>query len=159
MDLWLLRHAAAEERARSGRDSDRALTPEGLLRAEAVGRGLARLEPGVSRIVTSPYLRARQTAEAAAKALGIPARSLRESDALLPERDPEEILLEVVESESDVLLVGHQPHLGNLLGRLVAGRAEIPIKKASVARVTLTGRWSGKLRAYVPPGWLELLGG
>ena len=123
-----------------------------------MGRGLARLEPGISRIVTSPYIRARQTAEAAAKALGIPARSLRESDALQPERDPEEILLEVVESEGDVLLVGHQPHLGALLGRLVAAGAEISMKKASVARVTLTGRWSGKLRAYVPPAWLELLG-
>jgi phosphohistidine phosphatase len=156
VDIWLLRHASAEDRARSGRDADRALTPEGLARAERVARGLALLEPGISRVVTSPYRRARQTAEAAAKALGIP--EVSESRALEPERDAQEILVEVAESVGDVLLVGHQPHLGALLGLLVAGGKEIPMKKASVARVTLDGRWSGTVRAYLPPDVLELLG-
>ena len=155
MDIWLLRHAAAEDRARSGRDADRALTPEGLARAEAVGRGLARLEPGISRVLTSPFRRARQTADAAAKSLGI--RDVSESRALEPERAPEEILSEIGDSGGDVLLVGHQPHLGALLGLLVAGARDMPMKKASVARVTLDGRWSGTLRAYLPPKVLELL--
>jgi phosphohistidine phosphatase len=156
MEIWLLRHAAAEDRARSGRDEDRSLTPEGLARAEAVGRGLAVLEPGISRIVTSPYRRARQTAEAAAKALGI---AVSESQALEPERDPEEILIEVADSGDSVLLVGHQPHLGALLGRLVAGPGvDIPMKKASVARVGVHDRWSGTLKAYLPAGMLEKLG-
>ncbi|MDQ6892441.1 MAG: phosphohistidine phosphatase SixA [Acidobacteriota bacterium] len=156
MDIWLLRHASAEDRARSGRDSDRVLTPEGLARAEHVAHGLALLEPGISRVVTSPYRRARQTAEAAAKALGISAVS--ESRALEPERDAQEILVEVAESGSDVLLVGHQPHLGALLGLLVAAGTEMPLKKAGVARVTLDGRWSGTLRAFLPPEVLERLG-
>ena len=155
MDLWLLRHAAAEDRARSGRDADRVLTPEGLARAEAVARGLATLEPGIARIVSSPYLRARQTADAAAKALGI--RKIFESRALEPERDPEEILEEAGESSGGVLLVGHQPHLGGLLGRLIGGGSEIPLKKAGIAQITLTGRWSGTLRAYLLPIVLELL--
>ena len=155
MDIWLLRHAAAEGRAASGRDADRALTPEGLVRAEAVARGLARLEPTISRVLSSPYLRARQTAEAAARALGI--AEVARSRALEPEADPEEILREVSGGAGDALLVGHQPHLGALLGRLVAGRAEIPLQKASVARITLTGRWSGELRAYLAPDVLELL--
>jgi phosphohistidine phosphatase len=156
MELWLLRHAAAEDRARSGRDEDRALTPEGLARAEAVGRGLALLEPGISQIVTSPYRRARQTAEAAAKALGIP---ISESQALEPERDPEEILVEVSDSGDAVLLVGHQPHIGALLGLLVAGPGrDLPMKKASVARIAVHGRWSGTLKAYLPAGVLERLG-
>ena len=157
MDLWLLRHAAAEDRAKSGGDADRALTPEGLARAEAVARGLAKLEPGIARIVSSPYVRARQTAEAAAKALGI--RKIFESRALEPERDPEDILEEVGESSGGVLLVGHQPHLGALLGRLVAGEADMPMKKAAIARITVSGRWSGTLRAYLPPEVLERLAG
>ncbi|MCA1611996.1 MAG: histidine phosphatase family protein [Acidobacteria bacterium] len=66
MDIWLLRHAAAEDRPDSGRDSDRALTPEGIERARAVALGLAALEPGIARVITSPYRRARQTADAAA---------------------------------------------------------------------------------------------
>jgi len=158
MDVWLLRHAAAEDRAPSGRDADRALTAEGAARAEAVGRGLAALEPGIARIVTSPYRRARQTAEAAAKALGL-AGQVAESRALEPERDPEEILREIVSGDGDVLLVGHQPHMGALFGLLVGGRGvEIPMKKASVARITVDGRWSGTLRAYLPAKMLESLG-
>jgi phosphohistidine phosphatase len=157
MDVWLLRHAAAEDGAASGRDADRALTPEGLRRAEAVARGLATLESGIARVATSPYRRARQTAQAAAYALGI-SGEIAQSHALEPERDPEEILLEITREEGDILLVGHQPHLGALLGMLIAGRgAEIPMKKASIARVTIEGRWSGTLRAYLPPRILEAL--
>ena len=155
MDLWLLRHAAAEDRAPSGRDPDRALTPEGLRRAQAVAAGLASLEPAIARVVSSPYRRAMQTARPAAEALGL---RVSESEALEPERDPEEILREIAEGEGHALLVGHQPHLGSLLGLLVAGpRVEIAMKKASVARVSLDGRWSGTLRAYLPPGVLEAL--
>ena len=155
MDIWLLRHAEAEDRAVSGRDADRALTPAGLKRAQAVARGLALLEPSISRVVSSPYLRARQTADAAARALGI--AEVSESRALEPEAEPEEILNELEEAGDDVLLVGHQPHLGALLGRLVAGEAEMPLQKAGIARVAMGGRWSGRLRAYLPPNVLELL--
>lgn len=158
MDIWLLRHAAAEDRADSGRDSDRALTPEGTARARAVALGLAALEPGIGRVITSPYRRARQTADAAAAALGL-SGSLSESRALEPENDPQEILREVSAGSGDVLLVGHQPHLGSLLGLLVGGESvELPMKKAAVARVTLTGRWSGVLKAFLPPRVLEQLG-
>lgn len=158
MEIWLLRHAAAEDRAPSGHDADRALTADGAARARAVGRGLAVLQPGIARIVTSPYRRARQTAEAAAAALGL-SGEISESSALEPERDSEEILREVASEGADVLLVGHQPHLGSLFGLLVAGKGvEIPMKKAAVARITLAGRWSGTLRAYLPPRVLELLG-
>ncbi|MEO8192050.1 MAG: histidine phosphatase family protein [Acidobacteriota bacterium] len=156
MDVWLLRHAAAEDRAASGRDQDRVLTPEGLARARAAALGLAAIEPGLGRVITSPYRRARQTAEAAAEALGL---EVAQSRALEPERDPMDILNEIGAGGEDVLLVGHQPHLGSLLGLLVAGDGvEIPMKKAAIARVTLSGRWSGELRALLPPRLLELLG-
>lgn len=161
MDVWILRHAVAEDRSASGRDEDRDLTPDGVRLAREVGRGLASLEPGIARIVTSPYRRARQTAEAAAAALGLE-RALSESSALEPDRDPEDILHEVAGSgasgEGDVLVVGHQPHLGQLLGLLVGGPGvEIPLKKAALARVTLTGRWSGALKAYLPAPVMERL--
>src|SRR5262245_13097298 len=138
MDLWLLRHAVAEDRSASGRDEDRELTPDGAKRARAVARGLAAMEPGITVVITSPYRRARQTAEPAAEALGL-SKKLRESRALEPDREPDEILAEVAaEDAKAVLLVGHMPHLGALLGQLVTGNPfEIPMKKASVARVTL----------------------
>jgi phosphohistidine phosphatase len=162
VDIWILRHAVAEDRSKTGRDEDRELTEDGTRRARDVGRGLAALEPGISRIVTSPYRRARQTAEAAAAALGLE-HALTESRALEPDRDPEDILHEVAggaaAGEGDVLLVGHQPHLGELLGLLVGGPGvDMPLKKAATARVTLTGRWSGAMKAYLPAPILEKLG-
>ena len=155
MDIWLLRHAAAEERSESGRDADRELTPEGLKRAERVARGLAALTPAIEAVWTSPYRRAHQTAEPAARELGL-ARSLRETRALEPHREPREVLEELeAEDLSGVLLVGHEPHLGSLLGTLVseAGPA-IPLKKASVAWVERDGR-SAMLRAVLPARALE----
>src|SRR5215831_5037516 len=53
MDIWLLRHAAAEDRSGSGRDADRELTSEGRKRAERVAKGLAALEPGIEAVWTS----------------------------------------------------------------------------------------------------------
>jgi phosphohistidine phosphatase len=159
VELWLLRHAAAEDRAASGRDEDRALTEEGRERARGVARGLAALDPGIDAILTSPFRRARETAEPAAKALDLAVR-LRPSRALEPDRDPDEILAEVRESgRESVLLVGHEPHLGALLGRLIAGRPglSVPMKKASVARVAWDGSGLATLRALLPPKVLEAL--
>lgn len=159
MEIWLLRHAAAEDRAASGRDADRTLTEDGHRRAREVARGLAALEPEIELVLTSPYWRARQTAEPAAQALKLNGH-LKETRALEPDRDPSEILDEVrAEGVESVLLVGHEPHLGALLGRLVAGQPglEIPMKKASVARVSWSGSGAGTLRALVPPKIMGLL--
>jgi phosphohistidine phosphatase len=155
MDIWLLRHAAAEERSASGGDADRELTPAGARRAERVARGLAALEPDIDVVLTSPYRRARQTAEFAARALGLEG-ALRETLALEPDRDPAEILEELAAEESrSALLVGHEPHLGVLLGLLVGGeRLALPLKKAAVAWVEREGR-EGTLKALLPPRVLE----
>jgi phosphohistidine phosphatase len=160
MEIWLMRHAAAEERASSGRDADRTLSEDGHRRAREVARGLAELEPGIQLILTSPYARARQTAEPVARALRLSGR-LRETQALEPASDPEEILDEIrSEKVEGVLLVGHEPHLGNLLGRLVAGHAglEIPMRKAAVARLSWTGSGQAMLRALLPSKVLARLG-
>jgi phosphohistidine phosphatase len=160
MEIWLLRHAAAEDRAPSGRDADRTLTDDGHRRAREVGRGLARLEPEIVLVLTSPYARARQTAEAAARALKLE-HNVRETRSLEPGADPEEVLGEVrAEGLASVLLVGHEPHMGTLLGRLVSGRpgTAIPMKKAALARVSWAGTGAGELRALLPPKVLAKLG-
>ena len=160
MEIWLLRHASAEDRSSSGRDADRTLTDDGHRRAREVARGLAVLEPGIELVLTSPFARARQTAEPAARALKLSDR-LRETAALEPGRDPEEVLGEVrSEGVGSVLLVGHEPHLGALLGRLVFGRpgVAIPMKKAAVARLEWEGSGSASLRALLPARILALIG-
>jgi len=155
-----MRHAAAEERASSGRDADRTLSEDGHRRAREVARGLAEIEPGIQLILTSPYARARQTAEPVARALRLAGR-VRETQALEPASDPEEILDEIrSEKVEGVLLVGHEPHLGSLLGRLVAGHPglEIPMRKAAVARLSWTGSGPAMLRSLLPSKVLARLG-
>jgi phosphohistidine phosphatase len=159
VELWLLRHAEAEERSASGRDEDRRLTDSGLKQAEAAGRGIAVVSKGISLVLTSPYRRAWQTAEAAARALGVEA--LRSTRALEPDRDPDEVLSKIQEKGEDaVLLVGHAPLLGHLLGRLVSGGsdADVPLSKASAAWLTLGENVRrARLRAFLPARILERL--
>jgi phosphohistidine phosphatase SixA len=95
-----------------------------------------------------------------ARALRLSGR-IRETQALEPASDPEEILDEIrSEKVEGVLLVGHEPHLGSLLGRLVAGHAglEIPMRKAAVARLSWTGSGPAMLRALLPSKVLARLG-
>jgi phosphohistidine phosphatase len=159
MDVWLLRHAEAHDSSRSGRDEDRELTSKGLSRAEAVARGLASLEPSVDVVLTSPLIRARQTAEAAARALGTePPRELAAlAPGVAPRRTAEELAAE--KKWNSVLLVGHQPHLGSLIGLLVFGdaRREVPLRKAGVAHVSWEPKGGGRLVAFLPPRILERL--
>ena len=156
----MLRHAEAEERAASGQDEDRGLTAAGLAQAKAAARGIAALAPAITVVLTSPYLRARQTAEPVAQALGL--SGIRASRALEPGSDPEAILSELEESaEESVLLVGHAPTLGHLLGLLVTGSPDgyIPLSKAGAACVSFEGvERRGRLRAFLPARVLERLG-
>ena len=159
MEIWLLRHAAAEDRSASGRDADRTLTEDGHKRAREVARGLAALEPGIELVLTSPFARARQTAEPAARALKLGSR-LRETASLEPDSDPDDVIAEIrAEKVDSVLLVGHEPHLGALLGRLVGGRPglAIPMKKAAVARLSWEGSGPAALRALLPARVLALV--
>lgn len=163
MEIWLLRHAEAEEQAPSGRDEDRRLTEDGRRRMDFVARAIADLEPEFDGILTSPLVRAHETAAPVAKALGIE-NLVIETETLTPEADPKDILAEVDRRKlKRVLLVGHNPHFGSLAGLLVAGKNGPPIemKKAGLARFEARPRASdvpATLRFFIPPGILERLG-
>lgn len=159
MEIWILRHAMAEDRAPSGRDADRSLTPEGVERAKTVAQGLKRLEPEIDCVMTSSYRRALETAAPAARALRL---EKRETSALEPSADPEDILEELrAAGVRGALLVGHQPHLGFLISRLLSGRpdVEVPLKKAALVWLTWEGGKTAELRALIPPKVLERLSG
>jgi phosphohistidine phosphatase len=155
MDVWLLRHAAAEDQAPSGRDADRKLTPEGAARASAVARGLAEMASGIEAVLSSSYRRAKETAEPAAKALGV---AVTESRALEPGHSPDEVLKQLAASSwEQVLLVGHEPLLGSIVGVVVFGDEDraIPLKKAQVAHLKWAPGEPGKLKALIPAKVLE----
>lgn len=159
MRLLIIRHAHAEPRdaTRWPDDLERPLTPRGVRRARRAARAIARLEPEVSVIFSSPARRAAQTAAVVAEALGglAPVRPL---DAALPGSTWRELLRAIAREPRDatVALVGHEPDLGKLAGALLFGApAAVPFKKAGVLALDLPSlaaghgrlRWSFTPRA------------
>jgi phosphohistidine phosphatase len=153
VEIWILRHAKAEDGGPDTPDEERALTPAARRRMRSAARAIARLEPKFDAILTSPLRRARQTAEPVARALGQES-DLIETTALAPGADPGEILREIEKRRKKrVLLVGHMPHVGRLLGYLLTGRPNTPVevKKGALARVEIEDE------TPKPPGTLTLL--
>lgn len=142
LSLYVLRHAKAEDVAPSGGDAQRALKNRGRRAARQIGRLLARLDELPDRVLCSPALRARETAELAQVGAGWGARI--ELRPAIYEASPEALLRELASLEPEaarVLLVGHQPGLGMLLAELTGGEPDFPT--AALARVDFEcSRWS-----------------
>lgn len=128
MRLHILRHGKAVEREDwEGDDADRPLTRHGVDHAE---RMLAAIRPLVaaSEILTSPWLRARQTAELASSMWHLP---LREVAWLAGEAATAQEITVRLAALANVVLVGHEPDLGQLVRHLTGGR--IALKKCGCA--------------------------
>src|SRR5438874_7680378 len=94
MEIYILRHGIAEEAHGGMRDADRALTAEGAKKLQSVLRRVRAVDVEPSIIVTSPYRRARETAQIAVEALRGNS-TLVESNALTPESSPEAVWGEI----------------------------------------------------------------
>lgn len=116
MDLILWRHAEAREASPGDIDLERPLTPRGVKQAQRMAEWLNRFLPESTRVLVSPALRTRQTADA----LG---RKFRLVDALAPGAGPSQLLAVArwPDSREPVLVVGHQPTLGQTAAYLMAG--------------------------------------
>jgi len=127
MNLLLIRHALAEPRddslAAGRKDAERALLPRGRRRMRDGARGLHALVSGIDLVVTSPYVRARQTADLVCESFG--GVDCIEHEALAPGHAPEEIAgwLAGRSAEETLALVGHEPDLSLLTSWFVAGRS------------------------------------
>jgi phosphohistidine phosphatase len=168
MRLVLLRHAIAVNRGHPGHtpDAQRPLTAEGLEQAAAVGQGLKRLKLAFDAVLTSPYVRAAQTAQQAARAAGFDGR-IEELEALRAEAEPSKtsLALKPWASSHQLLLVGHEPHLSAWIAQLVAGRIEgmrCIMKKGGAACIEVDRvpppAGSGTLRWLMTPEQLSLIG-
>jgi phosphohistidine phosphatase len=128
MDLILWRHAEAIDLELVGDDFVRSLTPRGEKQADRMAQWLDRQMPAGAKIWVSPTLRTEQTA----MALG---RKFKTSGVLSPLGTPEQ-LLELVQwpyAKGCVLVVGHQPTLGQTISKLLGlGAEECSVKKGSV---------------------------
>ena len=137
MKLLVIRHAIAEERdefAFTGRpDSERPLTKEGRDRMRRAAAGLAEVVERIDVLATSPWTRAAQTADIVAAAYG--GIDVAPVEELTAEHAPDDLLpwLREQGDESTVAIVGHEPHLGFLVGWLLTGRHEsfVELKKGA----------------------------
>ncbi len=144
MDLLIVRHAIAYDRdpARWHDDAERPLSPAGIRRARRAAAGLKKLTSRPGRLLTSPLVRARQTAQILIDVAGWP--RAEEIQELSPEEPAAAVLTVLARDRSKVIaVVGHQPGLGQLLAVCLLGAgAELPIemKKNAVACVSFEGK-------------------
>jgi phosphohistidine phosphatase len=153
MQLYLIRHAVAEEPRAGLRDEERALTPEGRRRFEQELRGLRRLELRFGRLVHSPLRRALETAELLAPLVE---GELEVSPLLCAA--PGKALLASLGGES-LALVGHEPWLSQLAGQLLGGEPALALKKGGLLVLEGEPRAGGmRLLQALAPATLRALG-
>jgi phosphohistidine phosphatase len=136
--VTLIRHAEAGDDAPS--DETRALTARGRADARRVGRALAKRGVRFSAMVSSPLVRAVQTAEIVAAAVGYRGRIVCTS-ALIPEADARAVLalLASFKDERSVALVAHEPILSGVAAVLLRQARHAPLRKAEALRIRLPG--------------------
>jgi len=156
-ELHLLRHAhAGDPEGWTGDDATRPLSPKGEGQAERLGAFLAGVGFRPDAIVSSPKLRARQTAEIVARHLGLDVR-LDERLAGAFDAATVDSVLAGLGHPARPVLVGHDPDFSELLGFL-AGTNRVTMKKGAFARIDVRGgvaSGEGTLRWLVPPDLLE----
>jgi phosphohistidine phosphatase len=130
MNVYLMRHgiAAAKDDVSLKHDGERPLTDKGNKRMRKAAKGVLRLGIPFDCLLTSPLLRARQTAEIVARTLGIQDR-LEEISALAPESTVEHLLfgLNRYQDREHLLLVGHEPLLSSFTVYLLGGQKPIQL--------------------------------
>ena len=159
--LHLLRHAHAGDPARwEGDDASRPLSEKGRRQARDLGGLLAVIDEPPDLFITSPRVRAAQTAELVAKALRNRVTVITD-ERLGGALDPALVTAIIIDAGPALrpCLVGHDPDFSELLGELI-GTGPIPMRKAALARIDFAGpevaAGRGILRYLLPP---ELVGG
>ena len=152
MIIYFLRHADAEDF--SGNDFERKLTPKGHEQAERVGNFCDKYSITPEVFLTSPLVRARQTAEIVGKKIGAePVIADWLDCGMTPETLIEQ--LEPLTTKSSVLLVGHEPDLSTAVSHLLGlpEPGNFPIRKASLTAIDAPWleKGSGALEFSIPP--------
>ncbi|MBX3186416.1 MAG: phosphohistidine phosphatase SixA [Labilithrix sp.] len=143
MKLYVMRHGPAEDDSPTGRDADRALTASGRDRVRSVAKALEKEGEAPAVVISSPLVRALQTAEIVAAQTGIaePVEIRRE---IAPGGDVLSLLVELVGAgRKRVMIVGHEPDLSMLVARLIGRTPPEGMLKAMVVGVKLTPEGAG----------------
>ncbi|HLX45840.1 MAG TPA: histidine phosphatase family protein [Bryobacteraceae bacterium] len=137
MELYLLRHGIAEDRAASGRDADRRLTDEGKKKLHKVLARAHKSGVAPTLILSSPLTRAMETAEIAADELAYNSEIVRTA-ALTPDSTPADVWAEIRahRDEPSILLAGHEPLFSaTVAGFVGSARAMVEFRKGALVRI------------------------
>ncbi len=150
MNLYILRHGLAADRGASpsSKDADRPLTPKGKRKLWQIATAMENLGLSFDLILSSPYLRARQTAEIVAEAFESP-KKLKLCDALAPDGSVKSLvgfLDRLRPSPKGVVLVGHEPYLSGLISLLVSGESDlrVTLKKGGLCKLSVESLQAGR---------------
>jgi phosphohistidine phosphatase len=161
--LYLVRHGvAADQGPEYPDDEDRPLTAEGIERLRVQFAGLADMGVSLDRVLTSPLVRAAETAQILAAGLECKA-PLVKVDGLRPGGRHDAVMSALARLGADrsVALVGHMPSIGDIAARLIGAKEPLAFKKGSVCRIdvdTLPPAGAGRLVWLLPPRALKALG-
>ncbi|MBL8090180.1 MAG: phosphohistidine phosphatase SixA [Anaerolineales bacterium] len=135
MNLYIIRHAIAEEEHPSGDDSQRRLTDKGAKKMRQIAKGLRALGVDFDLILSSPFTRAKETAEILGEVFKMK-KKISFSDNLIPIGDPDLLIAEINEKYTvdSLALVGHEPYLTTLVSLLVGqtSAVDMTLKKGGV---------------------------
>jgi phosphohistidine phosphatase len=142
MQLYIVRHGIAVDRedAKCPPDPERYLTEEGVEKTKHVAQGVAALTASADLLLTSPYVRATQTAEIFANALDYAKQKIRRTDLLLPGAEPSLLFRELAKEKqaSSIFLFGHAPQLDDVIAVALGSKKRLTgLKKAGVALIEL----------------------
>ena len=162
MRLILLRHGPAGERdpLRWPDDRDRPLTEKGLERTREAVRGILRMESPPTHVLSSPLLRAEQTAGVLVEEADL-GGGWEPLESLIPGGSWRRTMtaLESLPTDSVIALVGHEPDLGKLVGVLLFGAPRaLPLRKAGACSIDFEAKamaGGGELRWFLPPRTLR----
>src|SRR5438067_12892770 len=162
MEIYILRHGIAVERGTPGykKDSERPLTKEGEEKMHQIAEAILGMGLQFDLILSSPYVRAKQTAQIVAAELD---EEVTSTDFLIPDANGLELIAEINDEKPQrVLLVGHEPDLSRLISLLVTGGSDatIELKKGGLCKLTsdkLTFGRSATLNWLLTPKQLRQL--
>ena len=141
MNLFILRHGIAAEPDAPGikTDAERPLVAKGEQRLREAAAAMDKMDLSFDTIISSPYLRAKQTAEIVAKHFKLQ-KKLEFSDDLIPGGNPQALIRQLnglKPAPENVLLVGHEPYLSRFIALLSSGSpaATIEMKKGGLCKL------------------------
>ncbi len=145
-----MRHGPAEDEAASGKDGDRALTPSGRDRVRIVTRELIKRGKTPQFVMSSPLVRARQTAEIVLQEAGLASSALELRDELAMTGHAHDLIREVVTTKRKrVILVGHEPELSSLVFELTG--TSLLMQKAMIVALAFKADGRTHLKFTIDP--------